>query len=457
MLPVVALIGRPNVGKSTLFNALLGRREALVHDRPGVTRDRHHGVLRAEEGALILVDTGGLGGEEDPLAPAVERQVERAVAESDLLLLVLDAREGLTPGDAEVLKRLRRSGKPLWAVVNKAEGLDPARLQAEFAELGLEPLWIAAAAHGQGISELRRALFAHFGERARGGSESAAPGPRIAIVGRPNAGKSTLLNRLLGEERVLVSALPGTTRDAIEVPFERDGRPYVLIDTAGIRRRARVADSLEKVSVIKSLQAIESCDVAIVMVDAAEGVAEQDLAIIAQVLEAGRALVIAINKWDGLESSDRERCRTELERRLRFVRYAKRVFISALHGSGLGELWEAVDRAYDSATRALPTAELNRILERAYAAFQPPMVGGRTPKLRYAHQGGRRPPCIVVHGSRVATLGASYRRYLENVFREQLRLEGTPIRLEFVEGRNPYAGGKTSGGAQRTPTRRARS
>lgn len=456
MLPVVALVGRPNVGKSTLFNALLGRREALVHDRPGVTRDRHHAVLREEGGALILVDTGGLGGGEDPLAPAVERQVERAIDESDLVLLVLDARSGLMPADLEIARRLRRSGKPVWAVVNKAERLDPGQLRADFAELAIAPLWIAAAAHGQGVGALREAFREFFGERLRSAAGDPAAGARIAIVGRPNAGKSTLLNRLLGEERVLVSDRPGTTRDAIEVPFQRDGRPYVLIDTAGIRRRARVAEAVEKSSVVKSLQAIESCDVAIVVCDAAAGIAEQDLAIVGQVLDAGRALVVAVNKWDGLDPGARERCRAELDRRLRFVRYARRVFLSALHGSGLGELWEAIDRAHESAVRTLPTSELNRILESAYAAFQPPMVAGRTAKLRYAHQGGRRPPRIVVHGSRVATLGAGYRRYLENVFRERLGLEGTPIRLEFVEGRNPYARGETGGDARRTAARRTR-
>ncbi len=451
MLPVVALVGRPNVGKSTLFNALLGRREALVHDRPGVTRDRHHAVLRLPDGSLILVDTGGLGGSDDPLAPAVERQVERAIAEADLVLLVLDARTGPVPEDVEILRRLRRSGKTLWAVVNKAERLDPGGLRADFAELGLGSPWLVAAAHGHGVAELRDALAEHFGDRLRAGVEEAATGARIAIVGRPNAGKSTLLNRLLGEERVLVSDIPGTTRDAIAVPLRRDDRAYVLIDTAGIRRRARVVEAVEKVSVIKSLQAIEACDVAIVVCDAAAGIAEQDLTIVGQVLDAGRALVIAVNKWDGLEPAARERCRGELERRLRFVRFARRVFISALHGSGLGELWQAIDRAFDSATRALPTAELNRILEDAYAAFQPPMVGGRTAKLRYAHQGGRRPPCIVVHGTRVSTLAAGYRRYLENVFRERLGLEGTPIRLEFVEGRNPSGSG---GGRRRAESRR---
>lgn len=451
MLPVVALVGRPNVGKSTLFNALLSRREALVHDQPGVTRDRHYAVLRHEGKALILVDTGGLGGLEDPLAPAVERQVERAIAEADLLLLVLDARSGPLPGDFDILRRLRKTGKRVWAVVNKAERGEPEQLRAEFAELSLEVLWITSAVHGRGVAALREGLYAHFGERALP-EQSTANGPRIAIVGRPNTGKSTLLNRLLGDERVLVSDRPGTTRDAIEVPFLRDGRPYTLIDTAGIRRRARVSEPIEKASVIKSLQAIEACDVAVVLCDAAEGIAEQDLTIIGQVLSAGRALVIAVNKWDGLDAATRERCRSELERRLRFVHFARRVFISALHGSGLGELWQAIDRAYDSATRDLGTAELNRILASAYAAYQPPMVGGRTAKLRYAHQGGRRPPCIVVHGTRVETIGAGYRRYLENVFRERLELEGTPIRLEFVEGKNPYV----AAGAGRRISRRSR-
>ncbi|MDW8479568.1 MAG: ribosome biogenesis GTPase Der [Xanthomonadales bacterium] len=445
MLPVVALVGRPNVGKSSLFNALLGRGEALVSERPGATRDRHHAVLRREGTGLILVDTGGLGGGEDPLAPAIARQVERAIAEADLVLLVLDAREGLLPQDREILDRLRALGRPAWAIANKAETLSAEAELGEFAPLGLARLHAVSATHRRGIAELEEELFLHFGARAALPAEHSER-PRIAIVGRPNVGKSTLANRLLGEERLVVSELPGTTRDAIEVPFERDGRGYLLIDTAGIRRRARVVEAIERASVVRSLQAIESCDVAIAVLDAQAGIAEQDLAVIGQVLEAGRALVIAVNKWDGLDADRRERQVAEIDRRLRFAGFARRVFISARHGSGLGELWAAVDRAYDSAVRDLPTAELNRILAAAVAAHQPPLVGGRVPRLRYAHQGGRRPPRVVIHGSRLGHLAAAYRRYLENVFRERLGLEGTPLRLQFLEGRDPGRRPRRAGG-----------
>src|SRR5579875_1556153 len=413
MLPVVAIVGRPNVGKSTLFNALTKSRDALVADLPGVTRDRHYGVCRLGARPFVLVDNGGL----------------------------TDARDGLLPQDRAILEELRRAGKPVVLAVNKTDGLDAEGALAEFAALGVAQPVPLAAAHGRGSESLLAQVLPLLPRDDEPAPDvENASGTRVAIVGRPNVGKSTLVNRLLGEERVVVSEIAGTTRDAIHVPLERDGRRYTLIDTAGVRRRARVEDALEKFSVIKTLQSIDAAQVAVVMLDAAEGVTEQDLALIGQVLDAGRALVIAANKWDGLDRYERERCRAGLERKLEFVGWAKPVFISAKHGSGLRELMRAIDRAHASATRELATPELTRTLEQALAAHQPPLVRGHAPKLRYAHSGGHNPPAIVIHGTRTAHIADSYRRYLENFFRKRFRLEGTPVRIEFREGENPYAG-----------------
>src|SRR5579875_2437276 len=418
MLPVVAIVGRPNVGKSTLFNALTKSRDALVADLPGVTRDRHYGVCRLGARPFVLVDTGGLTDARAGLDELTARQVRRAI-----------------------LEELRRAGKPVVLAVNKTDGLDAEGALAEFAALGVAQPVPLAAAHGRGSESLLAQVLPLLPRADEPAPDvENASGTRVAIVGRPNVGKSTLVNRLLGEERVVVSEIAGTTRDAIHVPLERDGRRYTLIDTAGVRRRARVEDALEKFSVIKTLQSIDAAQVAVVMLDAAEGVTEQDLALIGQVLDAGRALVIAANKWDGLDRYERERCRAGLERKLEFVGWAKPVFISAKHGSGLRELMRAIDRAHASATRELATPELTRTLEQALAAHQPPLVRGHAPKLRYAHSGGHNPPAIVIHGTRTAHIADSYRRYLENFFRKRFRLEGTPVRIEFREGENPYAG-----------------
>jgi GTP-binding protein len=440
MLPVVALVGRPNVGKSTLFNALTRTREALVADRPGVTRDRHYGVCRLGAQPFVVVDTGGLDGDADELHALTEVQAEAALDEAAVIVLVTDAREGLVPGDSAVMRRVRRRGKPNLVAVNKVDGVDESAALADFAALGAASTLPLAAAHRRGVDALVAAITARLPDEAPVEEAAADHGVRIAVVGRPNVGKSTLVNRLLGEERVVASELPGTTRDSIRVPLERDGKRYTLIDTAGVRRRARVEDAVEKFSVIKTLQSLDDADVAVVMLDASEGVTEQDSTVLGHVLEAGRALVIAINKWDGLDSYRRARCRTELDRRLDYVPYAIRVFMSAKHGSGLGELMKAVDRAHRSANREFGASELTRALEAAYEGFQPPMVRGHTAKLRYAHQGGRRPPTIVIHGSRLRSLPDSYKRYLVNVFRERFKLVGTPVRLEFREGANPYAG-----------------
>ncbi len=441
MLPVVALVGRPNVGKSTLFNALTRSRDALVADRPGVTRDRHYGVCRLGASPFVVVDTGGLSGHDADIDVLTARQVRLAIAEATVLVLVTDAREGLLPQDRSVLDELRRSGKPLLIAVNKTDGLDEQDALAEFAALGIAATLPLAAAHSRGLEGLLDALAGHLPPAA--GTEAEAvvdAGVRVAILGRPNVGKSTLVNRLLGEDRLVVSAVAGTTRDPIRVPLERDGHHYVLIDTAGVRRRGRVEDALEKFSVIKTLQSLEAAEVAVLLIDAGEGITDQDLALIGHVLDAGRALVIAANKWDGLDAYQRQQCRSGLERRLDFVAWSKTVFVSALHGSGLRELMRAVDRAHLASTRELTASALTRALEQAYAGHQPPLVRGHAPKLRYAHPGGRNPPTIVIHGSRTAHIADSYRRYLENFFRKRFKLEGTPVRIEFQDGENPYAG-----------------
>lgn len=438
-LATVALVGRPNVGKSTVFNALTRSRQALVHDEPGVTRDRHYGICRPPAGQpFILVDTGGIAGEDEGLAGAAARQARIAAEEADLVVFVVDGREGATGLDADILAWLRRSARPLLLAVNKTDGVDEAQALAEFARFGIARVLPISSAHRHGIDELIAAIQAGLPE---GGAEPQEDPQRLrlAIIGRPNVGKSTLVNRLLGEERMIASELPGTTRDAIAVDLDRDGRRYRLIDTAGIRRRGRVEAAVEKFSVIKTLQAIESCQVAVVMLDASEGVTDQDATVLAHALDAGRALVVAINKWDGLDAYQRGQVQALLDRKLVFVPWAERVFISAKHGSGLRELFAAIGRAYASATRQLGTAEVTRALEAAYKAFQPPVVRGHTAKLRFAHPGGENPPTIVIHGNRTRTLPDSYKRYLENFFRKRFKLVGTPVRLEFREGENPYA------------------
>ncbi len=442
MLPVVALVGRPNVGKSTLFNVLTRSRDALVVDLPGVTRDRHYGVCRHGERPFVLVDTGGLSGDEDGLDGLTARQVRMAIDEADLVIFLTDARQGLVVQDHAILDELRRTGKPMLLGVNKTDGMDESVAMAEFASLGFADSLPLAAAHSRGTDTLLQAIEPRLPEYepAEDSVDEADGGIRVAILGRPNAGKSTLVNRLLGEERVIVSEVAGTTRDAIRVPLERDGRKYTLIDTAGVRRRARIEEAVEKFSVIKTLQAIAASQVAVVMIDARENLSDQDLTLIGHVLDEGRALVIAVNKWDDMESYDREQCQAALDRRLAFVAWARRVFISAKHGSGLRELMRAIDRAHASATREMTSSQLTRTLEKAYEGYQPPLVRGHAPKLRYAHPGGHNPPTIVIHGTRTKHIAPAYRRYLENTFRKRYHLEGTPIRIEFRDSENPYAG-----------------
>jgi len=442
MLPVVALIGRPNVGKSTLFNVLTRTRDALVHDMPGVTRDRHYGVCRLGERPFVLVDTGGLSGEDAGMDALTARQVHLAVEEAHVVVLVTDGRAGLTALDRDILADVRKRGKALLVAVNKTDGIDAEAALTDFTALGVGTLLPLAAAHARGLDRLVATILPLLPAADDTPDAAADGGIRVAIVGRPNVGKSTLVNRLLGEERVVVSDVAGTTRDAIRVPLERDGKRYTLIDTAGVRRRARVEEAVEKFSVIKTLQTLEEAQVVVLLLDAQEGVTEQDATVLGHVLDAGRAFVIAVNKWDGLTKYQREQCESMLARKLDFVQYAERVFISALHGSGLRELMRAVNRAYAAATREFGSSELTRALEAAYEGYQPPLVRGHTPKLRYAHPGGSAPPTIIIHGSRTAHIVEGYRRYLENFFRKRFRLVGTPVRIVFKDGENPFAGKK---------------
>ena len=440
MLPVVALVGRPNVGKSTLFNVLTRSRDALVADMPGVTRDRHYGICRLSERHFVLVDTGGLADDQEGLAGLTARQVDMAIAEADVLVFVVDARDGLLPTDQAIIERLRRTSKPILLAINKVDGLEESTALADFARLGVASPLPLAASHGHGTLQLVKAIEPLLPpgepEPATGDDEG---GVRVAIVGRPNVGKSTLVNRLLGEDRVIVSEIAGTTRDSIRIPLQRDGRNYTLIDTAGVRRRSRIDDAVEKFSVIKTLQSIDAANVVVILLDANEGVTDQDAGLIGHALDAGRAMVIAVNKWDGLKTYDREQCKRSLERKLVFVEWAPRLNISALHGTGIGELMRRVNQVHAAANRKLTASDLTRALEAAYAAYQPPLVRGHAPKLRYAHPGGSNPPTIVIHGSRTRHLAESYRRYLENFFRKRYKLDGTPIRIDFREGENPYA------------------
>ncbi|MCU0760026.1 MAG: ribosome biogenesis GTPase Der [Steroidobacteraceae bacterium] len=437
MLPVVALVGRPNVGKSTLFNRLTGTRDAIVADMPGVTRDRQYGFGRLGGQPYIVVDTGGLVEQPSGLEAPMRSQTERAVAEADLLVFIADARAGLTPQDHFVARELRRSGKPVFLAVNKAEGLDSAMAGADFHSLGFgEPIPIAAA-HGEGCRELMERVLQGV-EPEPEVDEARDPSIRIAIIGRPNVGKSTLVNRLLGEERVIASPTPGTTRDSIFVPFERDDRKFVLIDTAGVRRRSRVEDEIERASVAKTLQAIDKAHVVIFVCDAHDVIGEQDASVLGLALNRGRALLIAVNKWDGVAPDQRDDIRRQLELKLDFVPYAPVHFISARHGTGVGELVQATIRAYDAAMRDIPTSVLTKTLERAIQQHQPPLVRGRRIKLRYAHQGGRNPPRIIVHGNQTKDVPEAYTRYLANVFRKEFDLFASPVAVEYRGGRNPY-------------------
>jgi len=441
MLPAVALVGRPNVGKSTIFNQLTGSRDALVADFPGLTRDRRYGYAEADDRRFLVVDTGGLGDDTSELGQLAARQTELAIAETDVIVFVLDYADGLTAPDQRIAEALRGTDKPVILAVNKAEGVSPEIAEAEFHALGLGAPVSIAALHGRRMNVLTGAVLEAFPEEIddEQGVDDAA-GPSVAVVGRPNVGKSTLINRLIGEERMVTSAAPGTTRDSVRVPCERAGEHFVLIDTAGIRRRAKVSETVEKFSVVQSLRAIEDAGVVIVLLDAREGLTEQDSHLLGLVLERGRALTIGVNKWDHLPSSRRREIEAQIERKLQFVAFARVSFISALHGSGIDGLLEAALAAHRAAGKSFSTPHLNEILDRALTAHPPPVVAGRRLRLRYAHQGGRHPPVIIIHGGRTERIPAHYRRYLTNTFRDVLGLEGAPLRLEFRAGENPFAG-----------------
>jgi GTP-binding protein len=438
MLPIVAIVGRPNVGKSTLFNRITRSRYAIVANVPGLTRDRHYGRGRVGGKAYLAVDTGGF----EPVATEgivheMARQTRQAVDEADAVLFVVDARAGMTPQDREIANELRRSGRRVHLVVNKAEGMAPAIAGADFHALGIGDPLAVSAEHGDHVTDLMEFVLAEMPSSEAHAEEHRHP--RIAVVGRPNVGKSTLVNALLGEERVLVFDEPGTTRDSIHVEFEREGRRYTLIDTAGLRRRGRVADAPEKFSVTKTLQAIDDANVAILVLDARQDISEQDAHVAGFILEAGRAMVVAVNKWERLPQEERDLVKRALLRKLDFLAFARLHFISALTGHGLAPLMKSVDEAYASAMARLSTPRLSRSLAAAVAQQAPPRAGAIRPKLRYAHQGGVNPPLVVVHGNALEHVPEAYRRYLERFFRDAFKLQGTPLRVEFKSGSNPYA------------------
>ncbi|WP_298446938.1 ribosome biogenesis GTPase Der [uncultured Marinobacter sp.] len=439
MTPVIALVGRPNVGKSTLFNQMTRSRDALVADFPGLTRDRKYGEGTYEDQRFIVIDTGGLTGTEEGLDLEMARQSMQAVDEADIVLFLVDGRAGLTAGDEIIADHLRRSGKPAHLVVNKTDGQDPDVAAADFYSLGFSSTFMVAASHNRGIRSMLELLLPSEEEREAADRADRYPGIRIGIVGRPNVGKSTLVNRMLGEDRVIVYDMPGTTRDSVYIPYERHEKQYTLIDTAGIRRRKNVNEAVEKFSIIKTLKAIDDAHVVILVIDAREGLVDQDLHLIGFVLDAGRSLVIAVNKWDGMDPEARAKVKEQVKRRLDFLDYADKHYISALHGSGVGVLYESVEACYESAMAKWQTNRLTAILEDAIAQHQPPMVRGRRIKLRYAHQGGSNPPVIVVHGNQTDALPGSYKRYLENTFRKVLNVTGSPIRFEFRSAENPFA------------------
>lgn len=444
MKPVIALVGRPNVGKSTIFNRLTRSRDALVADYAGLTRDRIYGTVREENLDFILIDTGGLTDQTDNMSDLMRKQARLAIDEADLVLFIVDGRAGVMPADADVAQQLRSDGKPVRLVINKTEGEQREMVAAEFYSLGLGEPQVISATQGRGFTELLeevknclpQAEVVFDDEEAE--LDEKPDDIRLAVLGRPNVGKSTLINRLLGEERVVAFDEPGTTRDSIHIPFEKEGVKYTLIDTAGVRRRSKVSEKLEKFSVLKTLQALEDANVALLVLDAHEGIVEQDLHLAGLILESGRAVVLAVNKWDGLDKSEREWVAANIERRLPFMNFAKTHFISALHGSGVGLLLKTVRQAYQSAMTKVPTSRLTRVLEDAVSDHQPPLVRGRRIKFRYAHLGGKNPPRIIIHGNQTDATPNSYKRYLENYFRDVLKLQGTPVMIEFKTSDNPF-------------------
>ena len=461
MLPVVALVGRPNVGKSTLFNRLTNTRDALVADYPGLTRDRKYGQAKFDRRQFIVVDTGGITGDEEGIDAEMAQQSLLAIEEADVVMFLVDARAGLLPADQGIADHLRRINKKVFVVANKVDGIDGDSESAEFYSLGLGDIKQIAAAHGRGVAQLLQDALAplesefpdmeivdeepHEDEDAESQRQRLQELPiKLAIVGKPNVGKSTLTNRILGEERVVVYDMPGTTRDSVYIPMERDEREYILIDTAGVRKRKKISEAVEKFSIVKTLQAIEEANVVLLVIDAREGITDQDLSLLGFVLNSGRSLVVAVNKWDGLSNDIKDEIKREMDRRLGFIDFARIHFISALHGSGVGNLFESVQEAYMSATKRINTALLTQIMEMAQDDHQPPLVRGRRVKMKYAHAGGYNPPVIVIHGNQVDDLPSSYKRFLMNYFRKALEIMGTPIKIEFREGNNPFEGKKNN-------------
>jgi len=438
MQPTLVIVGRPNVGKSTLFNRMTRSRDALVADQPGLTRDRHYGHGRLGDKPHLVVDTGGFEPQaKDGIVHEMARQAEAAIAEADMLLFVVDARAGLTPQDKVIADLLRRSGRPVLLTVNKGEGMDRAVVGAEFYELGCGAPCVISSSHGDGVRELVELALASFPEETA--EDDAAAGPRVAIAGRPNVGKSTLINTLLGEERVIAFDMPGTTRDAIEIPFEKNGKAYTLIDTAGLRRKGRVFEAIEKFSVIKTLQAVEEANVVVLMVDASQDISDQDAHIAGFCMDAGRALVVAVNKWDAVDAYRRARVKEDIEHKLNFLGFAQVHYISALKGQGIAGVLTSVDKAYAAAMAKMSTPKLTRVLIAAVEKQTPPRHGLFRPKLRYAHQGGSNPPIIVIHGNALDHVPASYTRYLEHYFLEAFKLQGTPLRIQYKSSKNPFA------------------
>ncbi len=443
MYPVVAIVGRPNVGKSTLFNVLTQSRDALVVDLPGTTRDRQYGEGKVGDKKYIVIDTGGIGGTDQVVDDDVTKQSWLAIEEADVILFMVDGQTGITNLDLVFAKQLRKVAKPVHLVINKIDGLDVQLTLSEFFSLGFDNPVAIAASQKRGVSKLiEQSLAAYPSVEETDEANDSSPGIRVAFVGQPNVGKSTLVNRILGEERVIVSDLAGTTRDSIFIPFERDGQQYTLIDTAGVRRKARVKETVEKFSVVKTLQSIEAANVVVLMIDAKKGVTDQDLSLLDFIVESGRALVIAINKWDDVSPEEREAVKKPLGYRLQFVEFAIQHFISALHGSGVGNIFTSIQKAYNSAMKELPTPLLTRILEEIVAAHQPPLAQGRRIKLRYAHSGGHNPPRIIIHGNMTAHVPESYKRYMIKAFIDKLKLQGTPVVVQFKTGENPYEGKK---------------
>jgi GTP-binding protein len=463
MLPVIALVGRPNVGKSTLFNRITRTRDALVANYAGLTRDRKYGEAIFEEQRIICIDTGGLTGGEEGINGEMAAQSLLAITEADLVLFMVDCKAGLTSADAHIARHLRTTGKPLLVLANKIDGHDFDVVVAPFYELGFEDIHPITATHGRGVRQLMEAVVARLvqiqdskivDEDALEANQPVQGGIKIAVVGRPNVGKSTLVNRMLGEERVVVYDEPGTTRDSIYINYERHGKSYTLIDTAGIRRRKNIKETVEKFSIVKTLQAIDDANVVVLMIDAQEGLVDQDLHLMGHVIDVGRALVVALNKWDGLETEAKEFIKNELKRRLRFVDFADIHFISALHGTGVGHLYESVEQGYKSATDRFSSNHLTTVLQMATREHQPPMVRGHRIKLRFAHPGGHNPPIIVIHGNQTKEIPGHYVRYLEKTFRRALDLHGTPIRLQFKSSDNPYAGTKAPSTRQQARQRK---